>query len=237
MTIALVATSVTLDFDMSMIHSSYFFDWRIYERDIAGFKLKANVLKDWDSAVVAIRRIVAGIDTSRLPEWRSDLLDPHLDSCSELLRKRLPGDLEELRDLHFLGILALCTDEAPAAEYYWDVLKTAIARACTQKDADELVLGFYWEGAAWEFADTLVSYQFGFVRPKDVPRLLGIADGVQAEDISRLLAEADLSNTYPVYRKAANKTDIESTQYALANLKSSLDVAKQRECGLLYLLD
>lgn len=174
-----------------------------------------------------------------MPEWKADLLDwGGLESCSEEIASRAPiQEIDTIRNLNFLGILNQAIEPANGYSFSWDVLKEGLATVIGREAADILVLGVRYEGRAWTFEPDLVSYQFGLILSEDVIKLHEQAQSVTSTTFTARLKEIDFSRIYPVYSHRLSAEFLPEAVAALDGLKDNLRDAKERGCGVLYLLD
>ena len=222
---------------MSMISSAYIFDWKLYEEKINGPDRDPEDVNDWTSALKGIRELYSENKYSYMPDWKQELIPLYIDDFETILEERDITNLDEVCRMHFLGILACCTEEGDFYESDWDLLKQPLRLEFGNDIGDDLILGYYWQGSAWDFPPDIINYQFGFLEGDRMKEYNEKVLGLSEERLVEQLGKIDPADTYGIPRDSLNSDDIEGAIEAFKKLKRNLSRAIEKDLALFYMLD
>jgi len=224
---------------MSMVHDSYFLDWQRYTHELLNDNWPdPDQPSDWREILPNIKRHLRNVASSNLPDWKGELLESDLEDNQAAIESDQPSQrIETIRNLNYLALLSCTVDHALGYHYHWDILKEGLRSLIGEQSGDELVLGVYWGGKAWDFPPDLVTYQYGVVLPDMIARHRRLAETVNAKTLASKLREVDWSRNYPIYAQKISDEDVAQTLHVLACLQSNLKHAEEQQCSILYLLN
>ncbi len=222
---------------MSMTHSSYLLDWKTYLSKINGPALNPEKADEWKSAADAIRAFCNPKQIAKMPEWKQELISLRIDDLDELLKPRKKDTLQHIRDLHLLGILWCCVEEGEGYDKAWDLLKECLRQELGKDVGDDLVLGQYWEGSAWEFVPDSFSYQFGFLEDEMLNKRHAKATEMTEARLISALKSLDLKENYPFYESRLEPKEVPWVVDSLHQLHRNLERALKGGFAIFYTLD
>lgn len=220
-----------------MIHSTHLLDWRLYSSKIGGPSRDPGKPNDWASATESIRALCSPKEFSRMPDWKQELINNLFEDLEILLKPKKKETIQDIRDLHFLGILCCCVEQGEGYDKAWDVVKECLRHELGNEVGDDLILGRYWSGGAWNFIPDLLSYQFGFLEGERLKSCHQKALCMTDEKLVALLGKIDLKENYPSFGVILEPDDIKWVVESFHQLGRNLKRASERDLALFYMLD
>src|SRR5690349_19208454 len=111
---------------MSIVHSTHLLDWELYQSAIGGPSRDPEKPQDWRGAAEAIRALAGPKAFVRMPDWKQHLITDQFEDLRVLLEPRKKETIDNIRDLHYLGILCCCVEEGEGYGQYWDLVKECL---------------------------------------------------------------------------------------------------------------
>lgn len=222
---------------MSMTHSTHLIDWKLYSSKINGPSRNPEKPKEWQTAIEAVGALASPKELARMPDWKQELITNQFEDVESLLQPQKKATLENIRDLHFLGILCCCVKEGEGYDQQWDLVKECLRKELGNEVGDDLVLGRYWKGSAWEFAPELLSYQFGILEGQWMKECRRKVNTITEKRLVATLESIDLKENYPCYGAPLEPDDIKWVVEAFKKLNRNLKRADESGLAILYMLD
>ena len=172
-----------------------------------------------------------------MPDWKQELMTTHFEDIDSLLEPTEKETIAVIRDLHFLGILSCCVEQGEGYGQCWDLVKECLRHELGNDVGDDLILGSYWEGSAWEFVPDLLSYQFGFLEGDRLKTCHQKVRQVTQERFVSTLQSIDLKENYPTFGRPIGEEGLKWTVAAFQQLNRNLERAAAKGLALFYTLD